>query len=175
MISSLYHPRGLKLLALWPSGMPRSGGSPRLSHSRGNMAESCGTWKSKSSKRRAEVKLTSSLAAKLLCASAQCRAQRHAGGFLPCFVGADTSVSPICPVTKDLPSGGTVCPSRLLPCQWPSSLPGPKDGILSQILSRACLLAEPHPRQLQKGPPAPNSKRSHLGTKCSSQAACRGI
>ena len=42
-------------------------------------------------------------------ASQPSRAQRHAGSFLPCFVGADTYIPPICPITEDLPSGGTVC------------------------------------------------------------------
>ena len=36
------------------------------------------------------------------------RAQRCTGCFLPCFIGADASISPICPITKDLSSGGTV-------------------------------------------------------------------
>ena len=59
-----------KLLALQPSGMLRSGGPPRQSHSKGNMATSCRILKCKSSKRRAEVKLTSSLPARPLCVPA---------------------------------------------------------------------------------------------------------
>ena len=59
------------------------------------------------------------------------------------------------------------------PCQCPSSPLGPKDNILPQILWRACLWAEPHPRQHQKGPPVPSSRRSHLGTRHSSQAVQR--
>ena len=35
------------------------------------------------------------------------RVQEHSGGLLPHFIGADTSISPICPITKGLSSGGT--------------------------------------------------------------------
>ena len=63
--------RSLKLLALWPSGMPRHRGPPRLSYSRGNMAKSCKTWRSKSSKRKADAKLNSSPLARLPYTPAQ--------------------------------------------------------------------------------------------------------
>ena len=43
---------------------------------------------------------------------------------------------------------------QLLLHQCPSSLLGPKDGILPQILWRAHLWAEPHPRQLWNSPPS---------------------
>ena len=62
---SLHHLGRLKLLALWPSGMLRPGGPPRLSYSRGNMAKSCKTWSCKSSERKADAKVTSSLLARL--------------------------------------------------------------------------------------------------------------
>ena len=52
--------------------------------------------------------------------------------------------------------------------QCPSSLLGPKDDTLPQILWRACLWAEPHGRLLWKNPPAPSGKRSCLGTELSS-------
>ena len=54
-----------KLLALWPSGMLRPGGPLRLSHSTGNMPKPSETWRNKSSKRKAEAKLISSLPVRL--------------------------------------------------------------------------------------------------------------
>ena len=45
--------------------------APRLRHSKGNMATSCGIWREKSSKRRAEAKLTSSPPARPLCTPAR--------------------------------------------------------------------------------------------------------
>ena len=60
---------------------------------------------------------------------------------------------------------------QLLLHQCPSSPPRPKRQHPSQILWTAHLQAELHPRQPQKSPPAPNSERSHLGTRCSSRAA----
>ena len=54
-----------KLLALWPSGMLRPGGPLRLSHSTGNMPKPSKTWRNKSSERKAEAKLTSSLPVRL--------------------------------------------------------------------------------------------------------------
>ena len=48
----------LKLLVLWPSGMPRPRGPLRPKHSTGNMPKPCETWRNKSSKRKAEAKLT---------------------------------------------------------------------------------------------------------------------
>ena len=63
--------RKLKLLALWPSGMPRPREPPRLSYSRCNMAKPCETWRSKSSERKADAKLTSSLLARLPYTPAQ--------------------------------------------------------------------------------------------------------
>ena len=59
-----------KLLTLQPSEMSRPGGPPGQSHSKGNMATLCGIWRCKSSERRAEVKLTSSLPARPLCTPA---------------------------------------------------------------------------------------------------------
>ena len=59
-----------KLLPLQPSEMSRSSGPLRHSHSKGNMATSCRIWKCKSSERRAEIKLASSLPARQLCTPA---------------------------------------------------------------------------------------------------------
>ena len=83
----------LKLLALQPSEMLRPEEPPRLSHSRGNMAMSCGTWRSKSSKRRAEAKLTSSLLPGHPIHQPT-GAQGHSGCFLPHFTGKTPSSPP---------------------------------------------------------------------------------
>ena len=56
----------LKLLAPQPSEISRPEGSPRLKHSKENMATSCGIWRCKSSERRVEAKLTFSLPARPL-------------------------------------------------------------------------------------------------------------
>ena len=53
--------RRLKPLAPWPSGMPRPRGPLRPSHSTGNMPKPSKTWRNKSSERKTEAKLTSSL------------------------------------------------------------------------------------------------------------------
>ena len=55
----------LKPLALQPSGMLRPGGPLRSSHSTGNMPKPSETWRNKSSERKAETKLTSSLPVRL--------------------------------------------------------------------------------------------------------------
>ena len=74
------------------------------------------------------------------------RAQRHAGGFLPCFIGADHLCLTHLPYHKG-PLQWRNSPLQLLLLhQCPSSLLGPKDGTFPQILWRACLWAEPHPR-----------------------------
>ena len=54
-----------KLLAPWPSGMLRPEGPLRSSHATGNMAKTSKTWRNKSSERKAEAKLTSSLPIRL--------------------------------------------------------------------------------------------------------------
>ena len=54
-----------KLSALQPSGKLRPEGPPRLNHSTGNMPSPSNTWRSKSSKRKARVRLTFSLLVKL--------------------------------------------------------------------------------------------------------------
>ena len=52
------------------------------------------------------------------------RAQRHAGGFLPNFVGAGSHIPLIHLVTKDLPSGATVC-SGSFSCTSAQAVPRP--------------------------------------------------
>ena len=51
--------------ALQPSGKLKPKGPPRLSDSTGNMLRSLNAWRSKSSKRKARVRLTFSLLVKL--------------------------------------------------------------------------------------------------------------
>ena len=56
------------------------------------------------------------------------------------------------PYHKRPPQWSNSLPQQLLLSQCPSSLLGPKGGILPQTLWTACLWVEPHPRQPQKGP-----------------------
>ena len=68
------------------------------------------------------------------------------------------------------------CPLQLpLPHQCSSSLLGPKDGTLPQILWRACLWVKPLQRQLWEDPPSPSGKRSHPGIEHSSWAMPRHL
>ena len=64
-----------KLLTLWPSGIWRPGGHPRLNYSRANMAKSCKTWRSKLSNRKTTSKVTSSLLDRLPYMPAQWRSK----------------------------------------------------------------------------------------------------
>ena len=57
--------RRSKPLVLWSSGMLRPGGPLRPSHSTGNMPKPSETWRNKSSERKVEAKLTSSLPVRL--------------------------------------------------------------------------------------------------------------
>ena len=143
--------------------MLRSRGPPRPSYSKGNMAKLWGTWRHKSSERRTEVKLTSSLSARLLCTPAL--QSSRACWWLPTTFYWGRHLH----LTHSLYHKGPLqwrncLPQPLLLHQCPSSLLGPKDGTLPQILLRV----EPCLRQLWKGPPVPSSERSCLGTKCSS-------
>ena len=54
-----------KLLALWPTGMLRPRGPLRASYFTGNITKPSETWSNKSSMRKAEAKLTSSLPVRL--------------------------------------------------------------------------------------------------------------
>ena len=130
------------LLALQPSEMLRSRGPPRQSHSKGNMATSCRIWRCKSSERRAEVKPTSSLPARLLCMPAHWSSR--ALWLLPTtsYWGRHLHHlhSSYC---RGLPQWKNSLLQLFLPHQCPSSLLGPKDGTLPQILWRACLWVEP--------------------------------
>ena len=147
--------------------MLRLGGPPRLSYSKGNMATSCRTWRHKPSKRRAEVKPTSSLPARPLCMLAQQSSRAH--WWLPTtfYWGRHLHLTHLS-YCKGPPQWRNSLLQLFLPQQCQSSLLGPTDYTLPQILWRACLWAEPHQRQLWKDPPAPSSERSHPGTEQSS-------
>ena len=154
--------------------MLRFGGPPRLSCPKGNMAKSCRTWRYNSSERRAEVKLTSSLPARPLCMPAL-QSSRACWWLPTTFHWGRHLCLTYSPYHKGPLQWRNSPPQLPLPHQCPSSLLGPNDDTLPQILWTAHLWAELHLRQLQKGPLAPSSERSHHGTKCSSQAMKRHL
>ena len=128
----------LKLLALQPSEMSRPREPPRLSHSRGNMAMSCRTWRSKSSKRRAEVNQTSSLPTRLPYMSAHWSSR--ALWLLPTtFYWGRHLHHPHSSYCRGLPQWKNSLLQPFLPHQCPSLLLGPKDDTPPQIPWRACL------------------------------------
>ena len=159
----------LKLFALQPLGMPRPGGPPRLNYSTGNMAKSYEIWRSKSSKRKAEAKLTSSSPARLPYMPAW-QSSKVCWWHLTKFCWGRHPHPTHLPYHKGSLQQRNSLLQQLILCQCPSSPLGPKGGILPQILWTACLWVEPCPRQPWKSPPAPNSERSHLGTRTSSRA-----
>ena len=150
-----------KLLALWPSGILRPRGPPSQVTPVANMAKSCKTWRSKSSKRKADAKVTCSLLARLPYMPAG-RAQRHAGGFLPSFVGVGLYIPPFTLLQRTSPVEEQPAPAAP-PAPVPKQSPRPKRWHPPQILWAACLWTEPHPRQPWKSYPAPKGERSHPG------------
>ena len=165
-------PRRPKPLILQLSGMPRPGGPPRLNYSKGNMAKSCGTWRSKSSDRKATAKVTSSLLAR--------------PPYMPAWQSPKVCWLPPTRFCRGRPLRSTHSPCCQRSCQWktsllqqllphpcPNSLPGPKGSMLPQIWWTVSLQAEPHPRQPWKGPPSPKGRRSHPRIRCSSRATQR--
>ena len=157
------------LVALWPLGMLTSGGPLRLSHSTGNMAKPSKTWRNKSSERKAEAKLTSSPPARLPYMPSQ-QSSKACWWLLITFCWGRHPHPTHSPYHKGPPQGSNSLLQQLLLHHSPSSPLSPKGGILPQTLWTASVWVGPHPRQLWKGPPAPNGKRSHLGTRCSSRA-----
>ena len=152
--------------------MSRPRGPPRLRHSKGNMATSCGIWRCKSSKRRAEAKLTSSPPARPLYTPAH--QSSRALWLLPTTPYWGRHLHHLhSSYHRGLPQWKNSPLQLLLPHQCPSSLLGPKDGTLPQILWRACPWVEPLQRQIWENPPALSSERSHPGTEHSSQAILR--
>ena len=96
----------LKLPVPKPSKRLRSRGPLRLSHSKGSMATSCGTWRNKSSERKAEVKPTSSLPVRSPCTPAHQSLQVL--WLLPTtFYWANTSVTSTHPPTEGFTCGRT--------------------------------------------------------------------
>ena len=142
---------------------------PRLSYSRGNMAKSCETWRSKSSKRKADAKLTSSPLARLPYMPAP-QNSNECWWLLTKFCCSRPPHPTHSPYHKGPPQQRDSLLQQLLLHQCPSSPLGPKGGILPQILWTTCLWVEPCPRQPWKSPPAPKGKRSHPGIGCSSGA-----
>ena len=129
-----------KLFVLQPSEMSRPGGPPRLSHSKGNMATSYRIWRS--SKRRAEVKLTFSPPPRLLCTPAH-QSSRVLWLLPTTFywgIHLHHLHSSYC---KGHPQWRNSPLQLLLPHQCPSSLLDPNDSTLPQILWKAHLWAEP--------------------------------
>ena len=126
-------------------------------------------WINKSSERKAEVKLTSSLPAMLPYMPAQ-QSLKACWWLLITFCRGRHPHPTHSPYHKGPPQQSNSLPQQLLLHQCPSSPLGPKGSILPQTLWTACLWAEPDPRQPWKGPPAPNSEMSNLGTRCSSRA-----
>ena len=160
-----------KLLALQPSDMSRTRGTLRLSPSKGNMATSCGTWRSKSFERRAEVEQTSSLPVRPPCMPAHWSSRVF--WLLPTtfYWGRHFHLlhSSCC---RGLPQCKNSLLQPFLPQQCPSSLLGPEDGTLHQILWRICLWVEPLWRQLQEDPPAPRDPALGQSTQAE---LCQGI
>ena len=163
----------LKLIALQPSEMSRPRGPPRLSHSKGNMATSCGIWTHKSSERRTEVKLTSPLPARLLCTPAH-RSTRALWWLPTTFYWGRHLHHLYSSYCKGLPQLGNSPLHLLLPHQCPSSLLGPKDNTLPQILWRACPWAEPLQRQLWEDPQLQVARAPALEQSTQAEL-CRGI
>ena len=147
----LHHLGGLKLLALWPLGMLRPGRPLRPGHSKGNMAKPSETWRTKSSKRKAEAKLTSSLPVRPPYTPAQ-QSSKACWWLLITFCWGRHQCPSYSPYHKGPPQQSNILPQQLHLHQCPSNPLDPKDGILPQTLWTACLWAEPCPRQPQKSP-----------------------
>ena len=132
----------LKLLAPQPSEILRPKGPPRLRHSKENMTTSCRIWRHKSSNRSVEAKLTSSPPARLL--STPVHQSSRVPWPLPTTSYWDRHLYHLhLFYHRGLPQCRNNPFQSFLPCQCPSSLLGPKDGTLPQILWRACLWVEP--------------------------------
>ena len=158
-----------KLFAPQPLGMQRPREPPRLTHSTGDMPRPSNTWRNKSSKRKAKVRLFPLCLSSCLTGQSY-RTQGHNGSFLSPVNGTSTYVPPIHFITRSPPLSNHLLQQFLLP-QCLSVLPGPRGDNPPQTQWMTHLLVGPCPRQPQKGPPAPNSERSHLGTRYSSRAA----
>ena len=144
-------------------------GPLRLNHSKSNMVKPSETWRNKSFKRKAEAKLNSSLPARLPYTPVQ-QSSKVCWWLLTTFLGGQTPMSHQFTLSqRALPAEEQSAPSAP-PVPVPKQSPRPKRQHPSQILWTACLWVGPCPKQPQKGPPAPNSKMSYLGTRHSSRA-----
>ena len=149
--------------------MPRPREPLRLSHSTGNMAKPPKTWKNKSSKRKAEAKLTSCLPVRLSYIPAQWAQDVLVTSYHILLGQAPTShpftlLQGASPAEQQSAPAG---PPTLVPKQSPRTKrqhPSP-DPVDSMPLGRTTS------KTTSEGPPASNSKRSHLWTRCSSRAA----
>ena len=128
--------------ALQPSGMSKSGGPLRQSHSKGSMAASCKIWRHKSTKRRAEVKPASSPPARLLCTPV-CQSSGALWPLLITFCWSRHLHLFSLSYHQWLPQWKNSLLQLVLPHQCPNGPLGPKDSTPPQILWRACLWVEP--------------------------------
>ena len=158
-----------KLLALWPLGMPRPGGPLRQSHSKGNMAKLSETWRNKSSKRKAEAKLTSSPPVRLPYMLAQWSSKVCWWLLITFWLGQAPMSHPFI-----LPQGTSTVEQQPTPAVPP--VPVPKQSPRSKMQHPSLDPVNSMPlgittsKTTSEGPPAPNGERSHLGTRCSSRA-----
>ena len=113
-------------------------GPLRLSHSTGNMAKPSETWRNKSSERRAEAKLTSSLPVRLPYTPAQWNSKACWWPLITFCWGRHPHPTHS-PYHKGPLQQSNSLPQQLLLHQCPGSPPGPKGGILPQTLWTACL------------------------------------
>ena len=113
--------------------MLRSGRPPRPSYSKGNMAKLCRTWRCKSSERRAEAKPTSSPPARPLCMPALRSSRAHWWLSTMSYWGRHLHLIHS-PCHKGPLQWRNSLLQLLLLHQCPSSLLGPKDRALPQIL-----------------------------------------
>ena len=145
-----------------------------MSHSKGSMAASCGTWRNKSSKRRAEVEPTSSLPVKSPCTRAH--QSLKVLWLLPTISYCGKHLchlhSPHC---REPPLWAEQLTSAAPPTPVPEQSPRPKRWHPSPDPVESMPLGRTTPKATVGGPPAPRGKRSLPGSEHSSQAACQGI
>ena len=158
-----------KPFALQPSGMLRPGDSPRLTHSTGNMPKPSNTWRKKSSKRKVRVRLTYSLPFKLPYKASPAELRGAMVASYHILMGQAPISHPFTLSQGASPIEQLSAPAVLL-VQCLSVPPGPRGNTPPLTQWMTCLLAGPHPRQPQKGPPAPSGKRFPLGTRYSNGA-----
>ena len=154
--------------------MLRPRGSPRQSHSKGNMATSYRIWRCKSSKRRAEVKLTPYPPPRPLCTPAQ--QNSRALWQLPTTFYWDRHLHHLyLSYCRGLPQWKNNLLQPLLPHQCPSSLLGPKMAPFPRSCGEHAFGWNHFEGNSGRTPPAPSSKKSHPGTEHSSRAMLRHL